>query len=183
MTLSEGCDGSPSFGDGLIPPRAPRLADTAVSHILPRADLWTWPWTPRLPRDALLLDSLRLAEPAVGVESEAPRPPPRPHVGLQRERGQVPRSHCLCSLGCLSSGTFARITCKYAWRGRQGELKRIALTYMGFPGGSVVRNPPAKAGDVGSIPVSGRFVGGGNGSPPARICRGNPTGWQRVGHG
>ena len=39
---------------------------------------------------------------------------------------------------------------------------------MGFPGGSVVKNPPANAGDeedVGSIPGSGRCPGGGNGNP------------------
>ena len=29
-------------------------------------------------------------------------------------------------------------------------------TYMGFPGGSVVKNPPANAGDAGSIPGVGR---------------------------
>ena len=37
-----------------------------------------------------------------------------------------------------------------------------------FPGGSVVKNPPASAGDVGdtsSIPESGRSAGGGNGNP------------------
>ena len=34
-----------------------------------------------------------------------------------------------------------------------------------FPGGSVVKNPPAKAGEVGSIPGSGRFPGEGNGNP------------------
>ena len=28
---------------------------------------------------------------------------------------------------------------------------------MGFPGGSVVKNPPANAGDVGLIPRSVRF--------------------------
>ena len=28
---------------------------------------------------------------------------------------------------------------------------------MGFPGSSVVKNPPANAGDPGSIPGSGRF--------------------------
>ena len=39
------------------------------------------------------------------------------------------------------------------------------MIYMDFPGGSVVKNPPANAGDMGSIPVSGRSVGGGNGSP------------------
>ena len=26
-----------------------------------------------------------------------------------------------------------------------------------FPGGSVVKNPPANAGDIGSIPCLGRF--------------------------
>ena len=34
-----------------------------------------------------------------------------------------------------------------------------------FPGGSVVKNPPANAEDVGSIPWSGRALGEGNGSP------------------
>ena len=29
---------------------------------------------------------------------------------------------------------------------------------MGFPGGSVVRNLPANAGDVGSIPGSGKYL-------------------------
>ena len=35
----------------------------------------------------------------------------------------------------------------------------------GFPGGSVVKNPPANAGDVGLIPGCGRPSGGGNGNP------------------
>ena len=35
---------------------------------------------------------------------------------------------------------------------------------MGFPGGSVVKNPPAIAGDQGSIPGSGRSPGEGNGN-------------------
>ena len=30
---------------------------------------------------------------------------------------------------------------------------------MGFPGGSVVKNPPANAGDLGSIPGSGKSSG------------------------
>ena len=34
----------------------------------------------------------------------------------------------------------------------------------GFPGGSVVENPPANAGDLSSIPGSGRSPGGGNGN-------------------
>ena len=35
----------------------------------------------------------------------------------------------------------------------------------GFPGGSVVKNPPANAGDVGWIPGPGRSLGEGNGNP------------------
>ena len=33
------------------------------------------------------------------------------------------------------------------------------LLFVGFPGGSVVKNPPASAEDVGSIPGSGRCPG------------------------
>ena len=34
-----------------------------------------------------------------------------------------------------------------------------------YPGGSVVKNPPANAGDVGSIPGLRRSPGEGNGNP------------------
>ena len=44
----------------------------------------------------------------------------------------------------------------------------------GFPGSSVVKNPPANAGDMGSISVSGGFPGGGNGNPLQNFCLGNP---------
>ena len=43
----------------------------------------------------------------------------------------------------------------------------------GFPGGSVVKNPPANAGDTrdsGSIPGSGRSPGEGNGNPLQYSC-------------
>ena len=36
---------------------------------------------------------------------------------------------------------------------------------MGFPGGSVVNNPPANARDVGMIPGLERSLGDGNGNP------------------
>ena len=39
------------------------------------------------------------------------------------------------------------------------------LGWVGFPGGSVVRNMPASAGDSGSIPGSGRSTGEGNSNP------------------
>ena len=38
----------------------------------------------------------------------------------------------------------------------------------------MVKNLPATAGDVGSIPVSGRCPGGGNGNPLQCSCLGNP---------
>ena len=44
----------------------------------------------------------------------------------------------------------------------------------GFPGGSVVKNPPANAGDVGLIPRSGRSPGEGNGNPFQYSCLENP---------
>ena len=55
-------------------------------------------------------------------------------------------------------------------------------------GGRVVKNPPASegdAGDVGLIPGSRRFTGGGNSNPLQYACLGNPmdTGaWQTTVH-
>ena len=45
---------------------------------------------------------------------------------------------------------------------------------MGFPGGSVVKNPPTNAEDVGSIPGWGRSPGGGHGNPLQYSCLENP---------
>ena len=59
---------------------------------------------------------------------------------------------------------------------------------MGFPGGSVVKNSPANAGDtgdVGFIPGPGRSPGEGNGNPLQYSCQENPidTGaWQTIVH-
>ena len=44
---------------------------------------------------------------------------------------------------------------------------------MNFAGGSVVKNPPAHAGDAGSIPGSGLSPGDGNGNPLQYSCLGN----------
>ena len=41
---------------------------------------------------------------------------------------------------------------------------------MGFPGGSVVKNLSANAGDAGVIPGLGRSPGGGNGNPLQCSC-------------
>ena len=59
---------------------------------------------------------------------------------------------------------------------------------MCFPGGRVVKNPPASGGDardVGSVPGSGRSPGGGHGDPPQYSCLENPMGrgaWQATVH-
>ena len=45
---------------------------------------------------------------------------------------------------------------------------------MGFPGGSVVKNPPANVGDTGSVPGSGRSPGGGHSNPLQYSCLENP---------
>ena len=44
----------------------------------------------------------------------------------------------------------------------------------GFPGGSVVKNPPAGAGDLSLIPGSGRSLGEGSGNPLQYSCLENP---------
>ena len=45
---------------------------------------------------------------------------------------------------------------------------------MAFPAGSVVKNPPANARDMGSIPDPGRSPGVGNGNTFQYLCLGNP---------
>ena len=57
---------------------------------------------------------------------------------------------------------------------------------MGFPGGSVVKNPPASTGDMALVPGSGRSPGEGNGNPFQYSCLGNPMDrrhWQATVHG
>ena len=53
----------------------------------------------------------------------------------------------------------------------------------GFPGGSVIKNLPANAGDVGLIPASGRSPGEGNGNPLQYSCLENPMDRSLVGYG
>ena len=58
---------------------------------------------------------------------------------------------------------------------------------LGFPGGLVVKNVPASAGDIrdeGSIPGFQRSLGGGTGNP-LQYCLGNPMdrgAWQATVH-
>ena len=57
---------------------------------------------------------------------------------------------------------------------------------MGFLGGSVVKNPSANTGDLGSVSGSGRSPGGVNGNPPQYSCLRNPMdrgAWRATVHG
>ena len=57
------------------------------------------------------------------------------------------------------------------------ELLLLSRAHWVFPGGAVLKNPPANAGDVrdtGSIPGSGRFPGGGHDRPLHCSCREDP---------
>ena len=55
-----------------------------------------------------------------------------------------------------------------------------------FPGSSVVKNPPANARDMGSVPGLGRSPGEGNGNPLQYSCLRNSMdrrAWQAAVHG
>ena len=53
------------------------------------------------------------------------------------------------------------------------QIKKPSIFLWGFPGGTVVMNLPANAGDTGSIPGLGRSPGEGNGNPLQHSCMGN----------
>ena len=48
------------------------------------------------------------------------------------------------------------------------------ISTMGFPGVSVIKNPPANAGDTDLIPESGRFPGEGHDNQLQCSCLKNP---------
>ena len=67
-----------------------------------------------------------------------------------------------------------------------GVNSGVTRASTGFPGGSVANDPPASAGEPGSIPGSGRSFGEGNGSPLQCSCPGKPMdrrAWWATVHG
>ena len=63
---------------------------------------------------------------------------------------------------------------------------RFGPRLAGFPGGSEVKASACNAGDLGSIPGSGRSPGEGNGNPLQYSCLKNPTdtgAWWAAVHG
>ena len=88
-----------------------------------------------------------------------------------------------------------QINCIHPYRGLSLGLKELGSSICsdGLPGGSVVKNPSANAGDAGSILGLGRSPGKGNGDPLRYYCQENPIdretclciqsmGLQRAGH-
>ena len=64
--------------------------------------------------------------------------------------------------------------------------KRTPIMHLGFPGGLAIKNWPANARDMDSIPGSGRSPGEGNGNRLQYSCLGSPTdrgAWQVSVHG
>ena len=88
--------------------------------------------------------------------------------------------------GWDSTKVLRQILCVRHWAGfllppgKSYKVLLIAPIYRwvnwgsGFPGGSVIKNPRANAGDMGLIPGSGRSPGEGNGYPLQFSCLGNP---------
>ena len=101
--------------------------------------------------------SVRLGIPNILTTLLSPRPP---HTHI-RDKDRFQRF--------LPSATFF-------WKvPRRGAEKRVLSHFRGFPGNSVVKNLPANAGAMGSIPGSGRSPEEGNGDPLQYFCLENPS--------
>ena len=62
----------------------------------------------------------------------------------------------------------------------------VKIGKMGFPGGSVVKNLPTKAGDMGSVPGLERSLAGGHGNSFQYSCLEYPMdrgAWRATVHG
>ena len=84
----------------------------------------------------------------------------------------------------LSSAFLASSKC--CWSRDHTLNSKVLHNLRGFPGGSVVKNLPANAGDVGSSPWVGKIPGEGNGNPLLYSCLGNPMdrgAWWATVHG
>ena len=57
---------------------------------------------------------------------------------------------------------------------KKGYVCKRFKAISGLPWWLLSENPPAGAGDAGSIPESERFPGGGNGNPLQYFCLRNP---------
>ena len=99
-----------------------------------------------------------------------------PTSALQREAPRQKAQECTTEMGPRkqSAETWGwdrtyEITLQTEEEGKRRHHRRLLffslLTNRGFPGGSVVANPPANTRDTALIPGSERSPGGGNGNP------------------
>ena len=99
----------------------------------------------------------------------------------RQNRNGATRTFCLPGCLCLVRPSARSPDVTYIFSRAQGPNNR-SLYYSqvpvskgkAFSGGSVVKNPPANAEDLGSIPGLGRSPGGGNSNPLQCSCLGNP---------
>ena len=76
--------------------------------------------------------------------------------------------------------------CTYYFCEKYYKPITVQISNRAFPDCSVVKNPPADPGDMGSVPGLGRSPGKGNGKPLQNACLGNPMdrgAWQATVHG
>ena len=79
-----------------------------------------------------------------------------------------------------SHGLWSLVGCHLLGRTESDTMKRLSssrsssMVYLGFPGGTVVKNPPVNPGDAASISGSGTSPREGNGNPLQYSCLGNP---------
>ena len=116
------------------------------------------------------------------------------------ESDTTERLHFHFSLSCIGEGNGNQLQCSCLENPRDGEAwwaavygvaqKRLSSSSstptMGYPGGSVVKNPPTNAGDSGWILGLGRSPGEGNGNPLQCSCLENPMdrgAWWAIVHG
>ena len=88
----------------------------------------------------------------------------------------------------VSDQDKSRISLQFNLRRSGIKFWTVLCSYLhvGFPGDSVVKNPPACGGDVGLIPGSGRSPGEGNGNLLQYSCLENPMdrgAWWVIVHG
>ena len=102
--------------------------------------------------------------------------------------------YTLLFLGTQQSlaGTWNQSHCKMSSQsvvGQEDPWRREKLPtpiFLGFSGGSDGKESACNAGDLGSVPGSGRSTGRGHGNPLQYSCLENPTNrgaWQTTVHG
>ena len=110
-------------------------------------------------------------------------------VAISYSRGSSqPRDRtCVSCISCISRRIFYHCGLKtQEWPARPLPLRICVWVKRAFPGGAEVKVSACSAGDLGSIPGSGRSPGEGNGNPLQYSCLENPMdggAWWAIVHG